>query len=148
MFSRIFPINVNSVWNWFKVKIILISQKHVLKLFKMVPNETVLQVRTEVCRRILGGWEVQTMWNFQKNVMCVEKHVLLKKKKKFTNRLNMGLLLRARIENIVHRVEAYWFSSKENIPCAVISKESHTKSLLRHERIYHYWYPWKRCNNK
>ena len=33
----------------------------------------VLQVWTEICHQIFGGWEVKTMWIYQKNVWCAEK---------------------------------------------------------------------------
>ena len=56
------------------------------------------QAWTEVCHRIYGGWEVQAKWNWQKKcVMCMEKDVLIKKKKKFMNRLNVGLPIWVRV---------------------------------------------------
>ena len=37
------------------------------KIFKIVENWT------EIYHQILGSWEVQTIWNLQKNAWCVQK---------------------------------------------------------------------------
>ena len=47
-------------------------------------------------------------------VMYTEKHILVKKM--FTNELNMGLLLWARVKKIVHGVETHWLSRKRKHP--------------------------------
>ena len=39
-----------------------------------------IQVWTDVCHQIFGGWEKKTIWNSDKNVWCIwEMHVLVKK---------------------------------------------------------------------
>ena len=80
--------------------------------------------------------------------MCTEKHVLAKKKKMLTNGLHLGLLLWAWTKRTVHGVETNWFSGKEKVSGAAISKEDDTDSLLGHKKIHHYWFPWKRCKCK
>ena len=69
-------------------------------------------------------------------------------KKMFTNALNMILSIQAWVKQTVHGVEIHWLSSKEKVLCPAVSLEGHAKSLPGHERIYHYWLPWKRCNYK
>ena len=49
----------------------MLKRLFVLMLLKMVANQLVIQAWTEVCHQILGGWELKTMWNWQKNVCCV-----------------------------------------------------------------------------
>ena len=61
------------------------------------------------------------MWNSQKNVICTEKHVLVKKM--CTNVLNMGLPLQTWVEKTVHGVEAHWPSCKEKVLGAAVSKK-------------------------
>ena len=101
-----------------------------------------LQAWKEAYHKIFGVWEVQTMWNLQKNVMCMENYVLVKKR--FITELNMALLLWASL----HRVETHWLSGKEKVPGAAVRKEGHADSLLEHERNHHYWFHWKRGNCK
>ena len=36
-------------------------------------SNKVLLYWTEVCRESFGGWEVQTMWSFQKNMFCTRR---------------------------------------------------------------------------
>ena len=43
---------------------------------------------TEVYYQSFGGWELQTMWNLQKNARCVRESMF--SSKMFTNGLNMG----------------------------------------------------------
>ena len=54
-----------------------------------IKSKKVLKAWTEVYHQISGGWEVQTMWNLQKNVWCVQRGIF--KQEIFTNVLNMGL---------------------------------------------------------
>ena len=63
--------------------------------------------------------------------------------KKFTNELNIGLPLWARIKKTVDKVKTHWLFSKEKILDTVISKEGHADSLLEQERTHHYWFLWK-----
>ena len=35
-------------------------------------------------------------------------------------------------------------SNKEKVPGTTVSKEGHVDRLLRHERQYHCWFPWKK----
>ena len=48
----------------------------------------------------------------------------------FINRLKIGLLLCARLEKTVHKVETHQLSSKEKVLGAVVNKEDHTDCLL------------------
>ena len=66
----------------------------------------------------------------------------------FTNRLSMGLPLRAWVKKTVYGMETERLSSKEKILSAVVSKEDHADNVLGYERIHHYWFSWKRCNYK
>ena len=66
----------------------------------------------------------------------------------FTKGLNMGLLLWAWVEKTVHGVVTHWLSGKEQVLNAAVSKEGLADSLLGHERIHHYWFPWRSCNCK
>ena len=94
---------------------------------------------TEAYHQIFGGWEVQTIWNLQKNIFV---------KKVFTNKLNITLPLQAWVENTVSGVKIHWLSSKEKVLGAAVSKDSHADSLLGDERIHHNWFPWKMYNYK
>ena len=78
----------------------------------MVANQRVLQAWTEVCHQIFGGWEVQTMWNLQKNVWYVWKSMFSfkKKKKKIYKCANMGLPLLSRDKKTFDRVKTQWHS--------------------------------------
>ena len=60
--------------NYFNLK-----KTFVLKLFKMTANQTMLQAWTEVYHQIFVSWEVQTMWNLQKNLWCVWRKCFVKK---------------------------------------------------------------------
>ena len=53
----------------------------------------------------------------------------------FTNRLNMGLPLRAWFEKTAHEVETHWLSCKEKVLGAAVSKEGNIDNLLGHEII-------------
>ena len=88
-----------------------------------------LQVWTEICHQIFGVWEMQTMWNFHKNVWCVWREVCFRQKL-FTNGLNMGLLLWARVKKIVYGVKTHWLSGKEKVPGIVVSKEGHAVTIF------------------
>ena len=94
-----------------------------------------LEAWTEVCHQIFGGWELQTMGNLQKNVMCTEKNVLIKKN--LMKQLNPALPLWGWVENT--EVDIHWVSNKEKILSAVVSKEGHADSLHGHD----YWFLWK-----
>ena len=89
--------------------------------------QTVLWTWTEVCRQIFGGWEVQIMWNLQKNNFY--------KRKIFTNWLNMGSSLWAWVKKTVRGVETY----------SLIS-QGHSDSLLKHKKMGNSWFPWKEYN--
>ena len=52
------------------------------------------------------------------------------------NWLNIDLPLQAWVEKTVHGMETHWLSSKEKVPGAAVSKESHAVSLLEHERTH------------
>ena len=75
-------------------------------------------------------------------VMCIEKHVSIKKI--FTNELNMNLPLQAWITKTVYGVETQWLSCKQKVLGTAVSKESDTDNLLKHERTHHYWFLWKK----
>ena len=66
--------------------------------------------------------------------MCTEKHLL--DKNMYTNRLNMGLPLKAQDEKRIHRVETHWLSSKEKVADTMVSKEGHADCLLEDERTH------------
>ena len=55
-----------------------------------------------------------------------------KKKKVFTNELNIGLPLWAYIEKTFHVVETHRLSSKEKVVGAAVTKEGDADSLLGH----------------
>ena len=75
--------------------------------------------------------------------MYTEKNV----QKMLTNGLNMGLLYEQELKR--QSIEwKHWLSCKERAPSAVVCKEGHVASLLDHEIINHYWFPWKNCNYK
>ena len=63
----------------------------------------------------------------------------------FTNGLNMGLLLWAWVKKTVQGMEPHWYSNKEKVSDAAVSKEGHADSLLRYIRIH---YKWKKSNYK
>ena len=69
------------------------------------------------------------MYNLHETVLCMESYVLVKEI--FTNRLNMGLLLRVWIKKIVHRVETHWLPGKEKVLGVAVSKETHADSLSK-----------------
>ena len=60
----------------------------------------------------------------------------------------MDLQLKAWVDSTVHAVVKHWLSCKEKVPAAAVNEESYADSVLEHERIYDYWFPWKRCNDK
>ena len=66
---------------------------------------------------------------------------ILSRIKMFTSGLNMSLQLQALVEKTVHGVKTQWFSGKENVLGAVVSKEGYADSFLGHERTYQYWFP-------
>ena len=75
--------------------------------------------------------------------MYMKKHVLVKKL--FTNGLNMSLVPHwAWVKKTVHGVETHWLFGIEKIPGAAVSKEGYADSVLEHERMNHYWFPWKK----
>ena len=72
--------------------------------------------------------------------MCIEKQVL---EKMFTNRQNIGFATM-----IQGQKRSPWLSGKEKVSSTAIYKEDDANNVLGHERNYHYWFPWKRCNYK
>ena len=97
------------VWNWFIVKINLISQNNFFEAIQ----------RSSKSHRLNRGMSSNFWWLRSTNhmkftdecMMCIEKHVLVKKM--FTDEVNMSLLLWA-------------------------CKEGHAENLLEYERIYHF----------
>ena len=75
-------------------------------------------------------------------VIYIEKRVLVFKKI-FTNGLNMVLQLWARVKREFTEWEHHFLSSKEKIMCASVNKGGDADSVLRHEKTYCYWFPWK-----
>ena len=64
------------------------------------------------------------------------------------NRLNIDLLLWARVEKTIHGMETHWLLSKEKLLGTVVCKEGYADSLSGHERTCYYWFLWKGCNCK
>ena len=62
--------------------------------------------------------------------MCDVFREVYFRKNIYINGINMGLLLQAWVEKIVHGEEIHWLSGKENVPGAVISKEGHLDYVL------------------
>ena len=60
--------------------------------------------RTEVFHQIFVGWEVQTIWTFQKNLWYVPRS-MLETRKCLQMGLKDGFPLRAWVEKTVHEVE-------------------------------------------
>ena len=52
----------------------------------------------------------------------------------YTNELNISFPLRTWTENTFPQEKTHWISGKENVSCAVFSKEEHTDCLLRGAR--------------
>ena len=67
------------------------------------------------------------MWHLHECVMCTENNVSVKAK--FTNWLNISLLLRAWEEKTIHRVKTHRLSGKKKNPIATVSKEGHAERL-------------------
>ena len=68
--------------------------------------------------------------------------------KMFTNGINMFFFYykpEAKSQPIKWK---HWFSDKEKVLGAAVSKEGHADNILEHERIYHYRFPWKRYDCK
>ena len=74
--------------------------------------------------------------------LCMEWHFY---QKMFTNWLNMGLPLRNWVEKILHGMEIPWLSGWEKVHGAGLCKEGHAESILGHERIRRYRFPWRRA---
>ena len=87
-----------------------------------------LQAWTEVCYQSFGGWQMQTMWNSQKNVWCIQRRMFLSK-----NVYKWAKHGFAWVEKTVHEVETHWLSGKERVSGTVVSKEGDANHLLRHE---------------
>ena len=49
----------------------------------------------------------------------------------------MGLPVWSRAEKTVHGIEKHWLSGKEEFLGAMVNKEDHADSVLRHKRIHH-----------
>ena len=62
--------------------------------------------------------------------------------KMFPNGLNIGSLLRARIEKTVYGIETHQLSGKEKVLEAAVSKKGHADSLLGDD------FPEKKCDCK
>ena len=145
-----FSINVKLciVWEWFIAKNYFIHTKiFVLRLFKMLLNQS-------ECSR----FEQRLVIKFLVDEKCkaceiygrmfdVFREVCLNQKM-FTNRLNMSLLLWAWTKKTVHGVGTVTLQQRKSTRWSAVNKESHTETLLRYDRTYHYWFPWKRCNSK
>ena len=61
---------------FYRQKLFYLSKTFLLKL---IVNR-VLPVWTKVCQQTFGDWEVQTMWNFQKNEWCPRGNMFYQKK--------------------------------------------------------------------
>ena len=69
-------------------------------------SNRVLWIWTKVRHQIFGCWEVQTMWNLQKNMQSVRRNVFYFFK---------NVYKWACVEKTVHGVEIHWLSSKEKV---------------------------------
>ena len=49
----------------------------------------------------------------------------------------------AQVEKTVNGMKTHWLSSKEKVLDTAVSKKGYANSLLRQERTYHCWFPWK-----
>ena len=68
-FPNIFP--------WIKTLFCLELIYRKKKDFAFRPFKIAADQSASSCRQIFGSWEIQIMWNLQKNIMCREKHDLI-----------------------------------------------------------------------
>ena len=131
-----------------KQKIILIFQKYFFWAYS----------KWWQIKQSTPGLNSSLLWNFwqlrsanhvkfTECVMCVYREVCFSQKM-FTNRLKICLLLWAWVEKTVTGIETHWLSGIEKVLGTVVNKEGHVHNVLGHERTYHNWFPWKRCNCK
>ena len=113
------------VWNWFIPKIIL--EIFVQRQFKLASNQTECYRLEQLSVIKFSVAEKLSVKYIEKCAMCTNKHVLVKKI--FINSLN-GFAIMSLCQKIVHGVETNRLSGKEKVPSSVVSKESHTESLL------------------
>ena len=83
---------------------------------------------TEVWHQILVAKNANQIKFIEECAMCTEKCVLVKNI--FTNYLNTGLTLRARVEKTAHLEETRWPTDKDNVPREAVSKEGHADRLF------------------
>ena len=103
-----------------------------------------LQTWTGVCHQIFGGLKVQTMWNLQTNVWCVQRRLIYLIK----ICLQMGLTWVCHNEPESKRESMkykYRHSGKKRVQGAAVSK-GHVGSLRGHKIARHYWFHRTRCN--
>ena len=70
--------------------------------------------------------------------MYREIWISLKRKKMFTNGLNMALPLWAWVKKTVHRMETHWLIGKEKLLCTGVNKEGYVNGVVGQEKT-HYW---------
>ena len=131
----------------FQQKLFNFAKIFVLRLFEMVANQ-------KECSRL----KQKSLIKFLLTKKCKRDEIYRRPcyihretfftQKAFTNGLNMGLSLWTWVKKTVHGEETHWFSSKEKVQRAVISKEGNVEGVLGHEKTHHYWFPWKRCYHK
>ena len=93
---------------------------------------------------MFGGWEVQTVWNPQKNVWSVRRRIL--SQNMFIKWVKHGFAItnQSRKESLLNRKTLT--SGKKIIPEAAASKEGHANILQGHEKIYDFWFPSSTCS--
>ena len=110
----------------------------VLGQFKMAANQTECsKAWIEVCYQSFYGWEVQTMWNSQKNV-DVYREAYFSFKKNLNKWTQNRFVTINWVKKTVNGVKTHWLSVKEKVLLAAVIKEGYADSVLGHERTHHH----------
>ena len=91
---------------------------------------------------------MQTIWNSLKNVCCIRRSMLWKKKE-----LYISAKQEFATTNMIRKDSSWsekknWLFGKEKVPGEVFSKEGDAACLMWQERTHDDWFPCKRFNSK
>ena len=131
------------IWNWYIVKIILISEKiFVLKPFKtdMKQADSSKNQQRSAINFLLA--EMYKQCEIYRTCAYSEKCVLVKRI--FTNGLIMGLLFRSWVKMRIHELETQWLSGKEKVLGVVASKRKTCWHVFWNMKGLITWFSWKK----
>ena len=131
------------LWNWFIVKVISIEQKYFF--WGYLKWQQIKQSVPGLNRGLsLNFWWLKSANHMKftaEGMICTEKYILLKNVKQMGDAWAHNYEIESKRQSIEWK---HGFFGKETFLNFGVCKEGHADNLLRYERTYRYWFPYKK----